>query len=80
MVNLIYQGGNPIMPKVIDAVFEDGVFKPISTVEIKEHTKVHLTFEETESIAFATSGSVPARNKQSVDDIALEPEFLPEEA
>lgn len=68
------------MPKVIDAVYEDGVFKPVSTVMIKEHTKVHLTIEETESIAFSTSGIVPARNKQSIDNIALEPEFLPEEA
>ena len=68
------------MPKVIDAVFEDGVFKPISIVEIKEHTKVHLTIEETGSVALSTSGMVRARNKQSVDDIALEPEFLPEEA
>ncbi len=68
------------MPKIIDAVYENGVFKPISTVEIKEHTKVHLTIEETESIAFATSGIVPARDRQSVDEIALEPEFLIEEA
>lgn len=68
------------MPRVIDAVFKNGVFKPTSAVAIKEYTKVHLTIEETESIAFSTSGIVPARNKQSVDDIALEPEFLPEEA
>lgn len=68
------------MPKVIDAVFEDGVFKPISTVEIKEHTMVHLTIEEAESVAFSTSGTVPGRNRQSIDDIAIEPEFLMEEA
>ena len=68
------------MPKVIDAVYENGVFKPVSAVAIKEHTKVHLTIEETESVAFATSGTIPARNKKTVDDIALEPEFLPEEA
>jgi predicted DNA-binding antitoxin AbrB/MazE fold protein len=68
------------MPKVIDAVFEDGVFKPTSTVEIKEHTKVHLTIEEAESVAFSTSGTVPARNRQSVNEIALEPEFLMDEA
>ena len=67
------------MPKIIDAVYEDGFFKPISTVEIKEHTKVHLTIEEAESIAFATSGTIPARNRQSVDEIAIEPEFLLEE-
>jgi predicted DNA-binding antitoxin AbrB/MazE fold protein len=79
MVNFIYQGGNKTMHKVIDAVYEDGVFKPTSAVKIKEHTKVHLTIEEVESIAFSTSGMVPARNKQSVDNIALEPEFLPEE-
>ncbi len=68
------------MPRVIDAVFEDGVFKPTSTVEIKEHTKVHLVIEETKSVALATSGIVPARNRQTADDIALEPEYLIEEA
>ncbi len=68
------------MPKVIDAVYEDGVFKPFSAVEIKEHTKVHLIIEETKSVAHATSGIIPARNRQTVDEIALEPEYLMEEA
>ncbi len=68
------------MSKVIDAVYENGVFKPISTIAIREHTKVHLTIEEAESVAFSTSGMIPTRNKKSVDDIALEPEFLLEEA
>lgn len=30
------------MSKVIDAVFEDGVFKPLQKVEIKEHEKVAI--------------------------------------
>ena len=30
------------MSKIIDAIFEDGVFKPIQTVEVKEHEKVSL--------------------------------------
>jgi predicted DNA-binding antitoxin AbrB/MazE fold protein len=30
------------MSKVIDAVFEDGVFKPLQTVEVKEHEKVAI--------------------------------------
>lgn len=30
------------MPKVIDAVFEDGVFKPLQSVEVKEHEKVAI--------------------------------------
>lgn len=30
------------MSKIIDAIFEDGVFKPVQTVEVKEHEKVSL--------------------------------------
>lgn len=30
------------MPKVIDAVFEDGVFKPLQSVDVKEHEKVAI--------------------------------------
>ena len=30
------------MSKIIDAIYEDGVFKPIQTVEVKEHEKVSL--------------------------------------
>jgi len=30
------------MSKVIDAVFENGVFKPLEAVEVKEHEKVAI--------------------------------------
>ncbi len=30
------------MTKVIDAIFENGVFKPLEKVEIKEHEKVKV--------------------------------------
>ncbi|MBI4827007.1 MAG: antitoxin family protein [Nitrospirae bacterium] len=30
------------MSKVIDAVFENGVFKPLEAVEVKEHEKVSI--------------------------------------
>jgi predicted DNA-binding antitoxin AbrB/MazE fold protein len=30
------------MPKVIDAVFENGVFKPLQSVDVKEHEKVAI--------------------------------------
>ena len=30
------------MSKVIDAIFENGVFKPLEKVEIKEHEKVKV--------------------------------------
>ena len=68
------------MPKTIEAIYEHGVFKPVSAVDIKEHAIVHLIVEEAESIAKATSGIIPAKSKQAVDIIALDPEFLSEEA
>ena len=30
------------MSKIIDAIYEDGVFKPIQAVEVKEHERVSL--------------------------------------
>lgn len=68
------------MPKTIEAIYENGVFKPISSVDIQEHAKVHLIVKEAESIAKATSGIIPAKSKKAVNTIALEPEFLSEEA
>ena len=67
------------MQKHIDAVYENGVFKPISHVAFREHGRGHLIVEEAESVAMATSGMIPLRNSKTVDIIALEPEFLPEE-
>lgn len=34
--------GHIIMSKVIDAIFENGVFKPLQHVEVKEHEKVTI--------------------------------------
>ena len=68
------------MHKTIKAVYENGVFKPTSPVEVKEHETVRLIIEDMIGIAAATSGIVPAKSREAVDAIALEPEFLPEEA
>ena len=67
------------MQKHIEAIYENGVFKPVSHIVIREHKRVHLVIEEPESVAMATSGMVPVRDSKTVDTIALEPEFLPEE-
>ena len=42
MVNLIQIGGNEIMSKVIDAVFEGGVFKPIKKLRLKDKQQVKI--------------------------------------
>ena len=33
------------MTQTVDAIFEDGVFKPLTRPEITEHQKVHLLVE-----------------------------------
>jgi predicted DNA-binding antitoxin AbrB/MazE fold protein len=70
------------MSKAIDAIYENGVFKPLEKVSLKEHERVHIIIEElkkVESTALDTSGIIPVRSSKVVDIIALEPEFLPEE-
>jgi predicted DNA-binding antitoxin AbrB/MazE fold protein len=68
------------MPKTIEAVYENGVFKPVSSVEIKDHAIVRLIIEEAKGVAIATSGMIPSKNKETINRIALEPEFSPDEA
>lgn len=40
--NKYYDIGYKIMSKVIDAIFENGVFKPLQHVAIKDHEKVSI--------------------------------------
>lgn len=68
------------MPKSLEAVYEDGVFKPLSPVKLKEHEKVKITLEEVKSVVKATSGMFSGLDDNTIDEIALSPEFLPEGA
>ncbi len=34
------------MPKIIEAIYEDGVFKPLEKVELKEGEKIKLRIDE----------------------------------
>lgn len=68
------------MPKNIEAVYEDGVLKPLSPLSLKEHEKARITLEEGESVARATSGVFSGLNDSTIDEIALSPKFLPEES
>ncbi len=68
------------MPRNIEAVYEDGVLKPLSPLKLKEHEKVKLTLEERESVVRATSGIFGDLDDRAIDEIALSPKFLPEES
>ena len=68
------------MAKGIEAIYEGGVLKPLSPLKLKEHEKVRITLEENESIVRATSGMFRGLDDKTIDEIALSPEFIPEEA
>jgi len=68
------------MPKNIEVVYEGGVLKPLSPLKLKEHEKVRITLEEGESVVKATSGMFSGLDDSTINEIALSPEFLPEEA
>lgn len=68
------------MPISIEAVYQDGVLKPLFPLKLKEHESVRITVEKGESVVRATSGIFSGLDDNTIDEIALSPEFLSEEA
>jgi len=68
------------MTRTIEAIFEDGVLKPLGPLKLKEHGRVKITVEETESAVRATSGMIGGLEDSLIEEIALSPEFLVEES
>jgi predicted DNA-binding antitoxin AbrB/MazE fold protein len=68
------------MPRNIEAIYESGVLRPLAPLKLKEHGKVRITIEEGESIVRATSGIFSGLDDSTINEIALSPEFLPDEA
>jgi len=68
------------MPKYIEVFYENGVLKPTSPLELKEHRRLRISLEaeEKESIVRTTSGILNGLDDNLVDEIANSPLFLPE--
>lgn len=60
----------------IDAVYEDGVLKPVSPLPLKEHEKVRMTVEPKISLARKTAGMlVWSGDAETIRRLAEDPEF-----
>jgi predicted DNA-binding antitoxin AbrB/MazE fold protein len=68
------------MPRSIEVIYQDGVLKPLSPLKLKEHERIKVTIEEEENVVRATSGMFSDLDDETINEIALSPEFLPEEA
>ncbi|TVM02908.1 MAG: hypothetical protein CV087_07845 [Candidatus Brocadia sp. WS118] len=61
------------MSKTIDAIFENGVFKPITPISISEHKKVTLIianeYEELSDVILLASRVYDGLSAQEIEDI-----------
>jgi len=67
------------MSRNIEAIYQDGVLKPLAPLKLNEHERVRITVEKGESAVRATSGIFSGLDDNTIDEIALSPNFLPEE-
>jgi len=69
------------MTLTVEAVYENGVLKPTQPLPLKEHEKVRLTVQAGNSPLADAYGLMGwSGDAATLERIALDPEFLPEEA
>jgi predicted DNA-binding antitoxin AbrB/MazE fold protein len=62
------------MHKIIEAIYENGVLKPLTALDIKEHEKVEVIIKEKTSPAKMSQGIVKGDPKV-IEDVALNPQY-----
>ena len=66
---------SPVMHKTIDAIYENGVIKPLERLDISESKKIKITIETTESIVASTKAIIKA-DPDVVLHVAVSNEYL----
>jgi predicted DNA-binding antitoxin AbrB/MazE fold protein len=68
------------MTLTVEAVYENGVLKPARPLPLKEQEQVHLTIQRVDSPLVQAYGIMGwTGDAETLERIALDPEFLPEE-
>ena len=69
------------MSITVEAVFENGVLKPIEPVPLEEHEKVRITVHKQSNWVENTSGFIHWQgDPATLERLAIDPEFDPDEA
>jgi len=64
------------MTLTVEAIYENGVLKPLQPLPFKEHERVTLTVQSTVSLAKQTAGMVPwTGDVETLERITRDPEF-----
>ena len=64
------------MPRVIEAVFEKGVIKPLEAVDLEEHQRLRVVITPLPGAVAETRAMIPA-SQNVVEEVAESDEFLP---
>jgi predicted DNA-binding antitoxin AbrB/MazE fold protein len=68
------------MPFTVEAVYENGVLKPVEPLPLKEHEQVRLTIQQGDTPLLRAYGIMGFKGTaEEADYFALDPELLPEE-
>ena len=69
------------MTITVEAVYENGVLRPVQPLPLEEHEKVRVTVDTQTSPILQAYGIMGwTGDAETLERIALDPEFLPEEA
>ncbi len=69
------------MSITVEAVYEDGVLKPVRPLPLQEHAKVHITVKSVASRVRQTAGLIGwTGSQEDADFVALSPELDPQES
>jgi predicted DNA-binding antitoxin AbrB/MazE fold protein len=69
------------MPLTVEAVYENGVLKPAHQLPLREHEMVRITVEPRDSPLLRAYGIMGwTGDAETIERVALDPEFLLEES
>jgi predicted DNA-binding antitoxin AbrB/MazE fold protein len=64
------------MTVTVEAIYENGVLKPIEALPFREHEKVMVTVQPTVSLAKQTAGKVPwTGDVETLERVTRDPDF-----
>ena len=63
------------MQKTIDAIYKNGVIKPLERLSLSESQKIKITIETTESLVVSTKAIIQA-DPDVVREVAISDEYL----
>jgi predicted DNA-binding antitoxin AbrB/MazE fold protein len=63
------------MAITIEAVYENGVLKPLGTLYLREHQQVKITVEEPVDWVYRTRGIIPCSDHALIEWAAMDPDL-----